>query len=241
MTAWLTRNGFTIAVLALVFGIIAVGSFLVVTAGPDVARVAFGEPAAAASPTPVPSASPESAMARSPIGIEIPAGSDCNACHTTDGTIGTKPIPVMGHPLFGWRDCTACHSTGSLVSSAPGHSGLHKDECLVCHKTRTEAGLDSPAPPRPEHMGTTKPCVACHGVDKHAPLPDAMAGRDNCWICHNGKEFNYLFEEGSPGASPDTGIPSPLPSPSADAGGTQGAIGPASDVAWRLAADPPVR
>jgi hypothetical protein len=61
-------------------------------------------------------------------------------------------------------------------------------------------------------MGTDKPCIACHGVDEHAPLPDEMAGRDNCWICHNGAEFTYLFESASPGASPET---SPEASPSA--------------------------
>ncbi len=55
---------------------------------------------------------------------------------------------------------------------------------------------------RPEHMGGDQPCTSCHGVDKHAPLPADMAGRDNCWICHNGSEFVYLFESPSPGASP---------------------------------------
>ena len=135
-------------------------------------------------------------MALSPIGIAMPPGSDCQGCHITEaGSLGTREIPVMAHPLFGWRDCTACHTTGSLVASAPGHSSLHKDDCLVCHQTRTETGDTSQPPLRPEHMGTDKPCVACHGVDEHAPLPEAMAGRENCWICHNGEEFTYLFEE----------------------------------------------
>ena len=126
----------------------------------------------------------------------MPAGSDCQGCHITEaGTLGTREIPVMAHPLWGWRDCTACHSTGSLVASAPGHSSLHKDDCLVCHQTRTETGDTSEPPLRPEHMGTDKPCIACHGIDEHAPLPEAMAGRENCWICHNGEEFTYLFEE----------------------------------------------
>ena len=52
-------------------------------------------------------------------------------------------------------------------------------------------------------MGTEKTCSACHGIDDHAPLPEAMRGRgDNCWICHNGPEFTYLFEDQpAPGAS----------------------------------------
>ena len=110
----------------------------------------------------------------------------------------------MGHPLWGWRDCTACHATPSLVKTAPGHSGLHKDQCLICHQTQTDAGVATTPPLRPEHMGTDKPCTACHGVDEHAPLPENMAGRGNtCWICHNGPEYRYLFEE-DPSASPGT-------------------------------------
>jgi hypothetical protein len=198
------RFAYPAAVGLLLFGIVAVGAFLVVRAGPDLARVALA-PAPTPSPTPAPSASPGSLMALSPIGISMPPGSDCNACHVTEaGALGTREIPVMAHPLWGWRDCTACHQTGSLVSSAPGHSGLHKDDCLVCHQTRTETGDTSEPPLRPEHMGTDKACVDCHGVDEHAPLPETMKGRENCWICHNGEEFRYLFEEGaSPGPSGD--------------------------------------
>ena len=136
-------------------------------------------------------------MALSPVGIEMPADADCNGCHMTGtGTVGTKPIPVMGHPLAGWRDCTACHTMGSLVQTAPGHTSLHKDDCLICHQTRVEAGASEKPHLRPEHMGTEKTCSACHGIDDHAPLPEAMRGRgDNCWICHNGPEFTYLFED----------------------------------------------
>lgn len=197
------RYGFPVAVMTLLFGIVAVGSFLVVIAGPDLARIAFVL-TPSSSPTPAPS--PASPMARSPVGIAMPEGSDCEGCHTTDNGVGTKQIPVMGHPLWGWRDCTACHTTGSLVKSAPGHSGLHKDQCLVCHQTQTDAGTATTPPLRPEHMGNDKPCAACHGVDKHAPMPASMADRgNNCWICHNGPEYRYLFENGaSPTPSPDT-------------------------------------
>ena len=199
----LSRYGFRIAAALLTLGILIVGTFLVLVAVPDLAETT----AAAPSPTPVPhpSASPRSAMALSPVGIEMPADANCNGCHLTiSGTVGTRPIPVMGHPLAGWRDCTACHAEGSLVKTAPGHISLHKDDCLICHQTRVEAGENSAPAPRPEHMGGTQPCATCHGVDDHAPLPESMRGRgDNCWICHNGPEFTYLFEDPSPGtASP---------------------------------------
>jgi hypothetical protein len=67
---------------------------------------------------------------------------------------------------------------------------------------------------RPEHMGSTgKACTSCHGVDKHAPMPADMAARgNNCWICHNGPEYQYLFS--SPSASGDT-TPSGSVAPSA--------------------------
>ncbi len=106
-------------------------------------------------PTHGPSPSPRSAMALSPVGIEMPADANCNSCHLTGtGLVGTKPIPVMGHPLAGWRDCTACHTVGSLVQTAPGHTSLHKDDCLICHQTRVEAGASEQPELRPEHMGT---------------------------------------------------------------------------------------
>jgi hypothetical protein len=197
VTGRLRRHAFGAAVLVLLLGIAAVGSFLVAVAAPDLAALAAGGTIGA---SPAPSATPLSPMALSPVGIELPEGADCAGCHTDDGVVGTKPIPVMGHPLWGWRDCTACHSTGSLVRSAPGHSGIHQDQCLLCHQSRSDAG-ESPPPLRPEHMGTDKPCTACHGVDEHAPLPPSMAGRgDRCWICHNGPEYRYLFEE-EPSAS----------------------------------------
>jgi hypothetical protein len=124
---------------------------------------------------------------------------------TTTGTVGTKPPPVMGHPLAGWRDCTACHTVGSLVQTADGHSSLHKDDCLICHQTRVEAGASDGPKTRPEHMGGTQACSSCHGIDDHAPLPESMKGRgDNCWICHNGPEYTYLFED-RPAVTPEPG------------------------------------
>jgi hypothetical protein len=193
------RHAFPAAVLTLVFLIVGVGAFLLTVAAPEIARIGL---VTAPSPSPSPEPTPGSAMALSPVGIAMPEGSDCEGCHTTDNGVGTKEIPVMGHPLWGWRDCTACHATTSLVKTAPGHTGLHKDQCLICHQTQTDAGIATTPPLRPEHMGTDKPCTACHGVDEHAPLPENMAGRGNtCWICHNGPEYRYLFEDG-PGAAP---------------------------------------
>jgi hypothetical protein len=198
MITRLSRHAFEFAVALLTVGILVLGSFLVLVAVPDLAAQSASVP----TPTPSPTASPRSAMALSPVGIEMPPDADCDACHvTTTGLIGTKPIPPMAHPLLGWRNCTACHALGGLVTTAPGHSSLHKDECLICHQTQAATGTATQAPLRPEHMGEGgKQCTDCHGIDDHAPMPDAMKGRgDNCWICHNGEEFTYLFEEASPG------------------------------------------
>jgi hypothetical protein len=184
--------------------------FLLAVALPDVSQPVAERSEPTLAPSVEASTTPLSPMADSPVGIQMAANADCAACHVTkNGTVGTKDIPEMAHPLWGWRDCTACHSTGSLVSTAPGHSGLHKDDCLVCHKVPSAESATTHAPLRPEHMGNTQPCTTCHGVDEHAPLPDAMKGRgDNCWICHNGSEFTYLFE--SPSA-----LPSPPMNPAA--------------------------
>lgn len=197
----LARYAFRIVAALLTVGILVIGTFLVLVAVPDLT----GNTALKPTPTPTVKPSPSFKSAMSPVGIEMPADADCKGCHTTStGTVGTKQPPVMGHPLAGWRDCTACHSVGSLVKTAPGHSSLHKDDCLICHQTRAEAGASDAPRARPEHMGAAKPCSACHGVDDHAPLPESMKGRgDNCWICHNGPEYTYLFED----------APSPSPTP----------------------------
>ena len=103
----------------LTIGILVVGTFLVLVAVPDMA----GDVAEAPIPcaTHGPSPSPRSAMALSPVGIEMPADANCNSCHLTGtGIVGTKPIPVMGHPLAGWRDCTACHSVAAWSRPPPG-------------------------------------------------------------------------------------------------------------------------
>ncbi len=222
-----SRYGYRAAIAAMLIAIVALAVFLLTVALPDVSRSSSVRSAPTPTPSVEPSATSLSPMADSPIGIQMSANADCAACHvTTNGTVGTKDIPEMAHPLWGWRDCTACHSTGSLVATAPGHSGLHKDDCLVCHKVPSADSATTHAPLRPEHMGNAQPCTTCHGVDEHAPLPDSMKGRgDNCWICHNGPEFTYLFEspsaDPSPVASPVAGavaIPSPSQGTSASAG-----------------------
>ena len=238
----LSRHAFAAAVAALVIGILVVAGFLVVVALPDVGgRSAIVNPTSA--PKATPQSTPQSEMALSPIGIQMPKDANCEACHvTTAGTVGTKPIPKLGHPLWGFRDCTACHKPDGLVQTAPGHSSLHKDDCLVCHQPPDAASAtgSSVAPMRPEHMGGDKPCTSCHGVDKHAPLPENMKGRDNCWICHNGAEYRYLFESASPAPS-DTTAPSgpaepspvaPSAEPSPAASSATGAV--SSGTRWAL-------
>ena len=132
-------------------------------------------------------------------GVVITDQASCAGCHAgTDGTM-LKPIPVLGHPLEGWRNCSACHAPGRLVTVAPGHGSLTKDQCLSCHRER-DAAADAVVP-RPHHVFTGQQCSSCHGTDKAAPVPEEMSGRTACWLCHH---------EQTPGASPE-------PSPSAAA------------------------
>ena len=135
---------------------------------------------------------------RAPIMVAVGSDANCGACHVdANGGVGTKTIPPLAHPLEGWRDCTACHADDRLVKTAPGHSSLHKDDCLICHAAPILTGS---APPRPHHVVTGAPCISCHGST--APLPTDMVGRTNCWICHYGTEFNGLFGSPSPSVGP---------------------------------------
>jgi hypothetical protein len=199
--------GATVAVLAAAICIVA--GFLLLVALPDVGGLTGLLPGATEAPSATPGPSSQAATGMSPIGIQMPDDANCDACHvTTAGTVGTKEIPYLGHPLWGFRSCTECHANDRLVKTAPGHSSLHKEDCLVCHEVNPKlAGGASIAPMRPEHMGTTQECTSCHGVDEHAPLPDSMAQRENCWMCHNGPEYTYLFESDSPGSSPNASAP----------------------------------
>ena len=230
------RFAYPVAVLVLVIGILLVGGFLVTVALPDMIKTGSATspsagPGGIAGASPSASPAPSSGMALSPIGIEMPSDANCGACHvTTNGIVGVKDIPLMAHPLKGFANCTACHNPAGLVKTAPGHSSLHANQCLICHHENPNLASMSAPPLRPEHMGG-QACTTCHGVDQHAPLPSDMAGRgDNCWICHNGPEFQYLFNSASPGWSPEPkpstsavptapganslGSPAPSPSPS---------------------------
>lgn len=202
-TSWLARHRRRIAI-SLLEVTLAIGAAVVLLgAVPELARIGLGGPFAE-SPG-APSATTPSLIgqdARVPIMVAMPSDADCRACHLdATGGVNTKPIPPLGHPLEGWRECTACHANDRLVQIAPGHSSLHKEDCLVCHSVPAPGG--SP-PPRPHHVITDATCVSCHG--KTAPLPTDMAGRQNCWICHVGTEFDQLF-----GGTP---APTVLPLPS---------------------------
>jgi hypothetical protein len=56
-------------------------------------------------------------------------------------------------------------------------------------------------------------------------MPESMKGRgENCWICHNGEEFTYLFEESpSPGSGEEEESSAPeSPAPSSGTGAAGG-------------------
>ena len=221
------RLAYPVTFMVLLTGILVMGVFLATVALPDIVRTSsvpvpsagIGSGGNTAAGSPAPSPTDTSAMALSPIGIAMPPGTDCSACHTAaTGGVGVKTPPYLGHPLQGFANCTACHNPTGLVKTAPGHSSLHANECLICHQENPNLTSMSQAPMRPEHM-SGEACTNCHGVDQHAPLPSDMAGRgDNCWICHNGPEFQYLFSSPSPSVSPmpptgDILVPPPTAAP----------------------------
>jgi hypothetical protein len=169
----------SLAVLGL-FGVVAAAA--IVLAGTELGSLGgqavapTGRPAATPSPSPSPWL-----IATAPGQVRMPDTANCAACHVnTSGTVGVNPIPVIAHPVDGWRQCTACHATDRLVKTAPGHSGIHADECLVCH-TRSSAA--APAPKHPAMPNVD--CLVCHGSS--APLPHDMATKAStlCWLCHH--------------------------------------------------------
>jgi hypothetical protein len=146
----------------------------------------FGQMLCQASEAPgtAPSPTPQLNRVMTAISIEIPEGADCSGCHLQkDGTLGTNPIPQVGHPVQGWTDCTQCHTAERLVQTAPGHTGIHKEQCLVCHQG------EKPLPvPRPHPPTRNTGCLECHG--KTVELPTDMSHRPDttCWLCHRTTE-----------------------------------------------------
>jgi hypothetical protein len=170
---------------------ILLAAYVVAVILPSVVRIELGPsgwvaPVVTPSPTPTPTPTP-GLMA--PVGVLMPEDADCSACHSAPGV--TKPAPVMAHPLEGWRDCTECHATNKLVATAPGHTSLHKEDCLFCHKPAAD---QSPAP-KPHHTYNGTACTVCHGnaAIPQAPLPTDMAGRTNCWVCHGLTQGDELW------------------------------------------------
>jgi len=173
MIGWLRRHSYAILVGLLMAVIVSAGAFVAVIALPDLWTT---ETAPTVTPTPSPNAQP-AGMAWLP----LPTDADCAACHlTANGSVGLKPVPAMAHPLTGWTNCTECHANDRLVQTAPGHTGIHASECLLCHQP---AQLPAPLS-RPHRDRQNQDCLSCHGKD--APLPADMAHRPEsvCWLCH---------------------------------------------------------
>jgi hypothetical protein len=171
MLRLLRRFGFQISLVVLI-GLIGLGGlFVLVVVLPDMQ-------AGATVPSASPSASP-TAPSVVMSWVNLPPNADCAACHQTESGVSPQ-VPEIAHPLRGWTDCTACHSNDRLVATAPGHSGIHATDCLVCHEP-----ADLPAPlSRPHRELQNQECLSCHG--KTEPLPEDMAHRAQsvCWLCH---------------------------------------------------------
>ncbi len=125
--------------------------------------------------------------------VPVPANSDCKGCHGTDA-ISIPNVPTMAHPVEGWTNCLSCHNDTGLVKTAPGHAGIHKEACLMCHKPPTDLKT---ALKRPHHVPAGTDCTSCHNGKGTAPLPKLMADRKNCWVCHTDASKADLFSDSS--------------------------------------------
>jgi len=155
-------------------------------------------------------------------GVMMPADAECMACHTGPGA--TKAVPVMAHPIAGWTQCTECHATNGLVETAPGHSSLHREDCLLCHTAAADQG---PAP-KPHHTFNGSTCTSCHGNPDipQAPLPRDMAERDEkaCWVCHGLTQTDELWSS-TAAPVPGTNLtPAPSATPGTSATPTTGTV-----------------
>jgi len=174
----LDRHWEALAFVVLAAVILLAGGFVVTTVIPDAQRAAAGleDPSSSASPSQAPAPSQDVMT-----WLGMSADSDCAGCHVTDGgTVGLRQVPAIAHPLKGWTDCTSCHASDRLVDSAPGHTGIHAEDCLTCHQPG-----DLPAPlSRPHRELQNDACLDCHGST--APLPTDMTHREEsvCWLCH---------------------------------------------------------
>lgn len=174
MRRFAQRYGYRLLLTALLLLIVISGAFVVVVALPDLraSDTASPQPTAAALPS-------EATVGMS--WLSLPADAECSSCHLTDqGAIGVRNVPAVAHPLKGWTDCTACHANDRLVMTAPGHTGIHATDCLLCHQA---AQLPAPLS-RPHRDLQNQECLSCHG--SKAPLPADMSHRAQsvCWLCH---------------------------------------------------------
>jgi hypothetical protein len=177
--SFLERQWDNVALVFLAAVIVLAGGFVVAVVIPDAQRAMTAEQASAsAAPSP---SSPAEGSRDVMTWLGMSADSDCAGCHVTEGgTVGLRPVPPIAHPLKGWTNCTACHASERLVDTAPGHTGIHAEDCLTCHQPG-----DLPAPlTRPHGELQNGDCLGCHGSS--APLPTDMAHRSEsvCWLCH---------------------------------------------------------
>lgn len=161
----------------LVLGIVLVAG----VAGMAIGNLTKSDPDdAIAVPTAAPSVGPSPSLSIADQ-VDMKLMGDCTACHSTpDGGVGTKVIPALAHPLQGWSDCTGCHAPDKLVQTAPGHNGIHKVQCTVCHTK-----FSAPAPDRPHPASLDLDCLKCHGTTKaHIPSDMKNWSVKTCWLCH---------------------------------------------------------
>jgi hypothetical protein len=176
------KSAYWVAVASLLVAIGLMIGFMVINIGvPELRRAGIVGVTPTARPSATPVATPGPSADITMGGAILPGNAECAGCHvTTGGSIGLRPMPVIGHPLEGWSKCTECHASARLVQTAPGHSGIHASECTVCHKPG-----DLPTPlSRPHRDSQNVACLSCHGST--APLPADMTHRSEgvCWLCH---------------------------------------------------------
>jgi cytochrome b subunit of formate dehydrogenase len=188
----------TLVMVYVVFWAVTVESTAVATA-PSRSNAAPVFVPVTASPSPMPSATPEG------------------------GSIGV-PIP---HPIAGQEQCLTCHAAGGLKPVPANHDGRPVESCQICHKpgpTPTPGGASetgsgaAPAIPHAIDGAMYQDCTTCHGADKLKPFPanHASFAVDSCTACHKPAAAGATPEPGATSQASETpaaGGPKPIPHP----------------------------
>ncbi len=106
----------------------------------------------------------------------------CLVCHGTSEAEEHLPARVK-HDLEGRQNCLMCHAV-DLLPVSHKTAGFSPSDCLLCHVPPGQ-GAAGVATVTPEPTAGPAPATAApHGTSEAAGIPHAIAGHEDCLLCH---------------------------------------------------------